>query len=1104
MPPKFLDLIRRAPGPRTCLALVAVFFSMILPRAAAAAPTCARAVVAVSADLSAHLDREARRKLSLYQSGRIDNLEAALGKTWAGASDRLWATRSGEKLRARIDRACSQGEMVVPGQLALSSSQSIGRIYESFFGRPHALATKAQDQSLAACQAKLVRATARCQTSQVRAFMHCQKGSDSPGDLEACLENPARSCPMADLLERACGEIASARSESSMAAVAPACGANDLDGVAGCAERVGKCLACERMNQSMGLSANCDLADDGISNATCAANVDCSQNPLKGTNGADLMPILADGGVLQLDCPIPPNTSPVNNAYDLNRPMSYFAWNTFIALNWPSAATQTGGAKSPRGIPNMMGNFQTAQNSDLVVWETYKEKREVFYQGTCEYPGTNDMSSVVACSVPTSCPSPVPENLPPNQINNDCQMYTPPYEFVCGGDLATGVMGECLRLNTDPQDAAPEGFTGRPCDPAQDQPDGTNSDCGSDRCVTAFGCRPESSDYPVNDCANLTTGTCNQKRALEPDSSSSLHAWEPVNRNPAANTWSGEQYSPLPSVDPCPVGQLKAGASPLSDLQMAVARNRPMLNTSKFTFNSLDETVEVASEALEDFEALCAGTNVFRCNDGPRAGGVCQIYPDGSNSCGPNFSCEETTESVTASMCEDTNSDGTIHKVCVNRTSQSCDQDSDCGGADNANGACQFIQLGQFPDRPACCSIRGDAVEPRVYKGNPADFDAHSQPGDPGTPLYYEVKVNYDYFDYVAGNNFYQSAFAGPAGAVQNFRLPFRTSGSPSGRPTKPQNDQLAIYNSGICLDNAAKERVCELSENRKVCSNDPSISCVGNYDCGTGEDGSTCNRTIPYIPCNTDTDCSSIAEAACPAEPSEETPCRVGSFQLKAAWVVLEDYTNGVTKTAADYPTYFTSVGSFFQDPGSGLCQSPALFGLVGLHIIQRTHQSYPQQPKNPIGGAFIFASWGRTESVTRRCIDGPKVGQVCGTSAAGTDSCGEGYSCETDYYYSNLGVNRSEYFPGTGEADSAINVGRMNTRPKVCSQNTNFSCLWDSDCGPGNTCAPISPAQQVVAGGVLPSAGTRHVNDAVHAQIGCSGSTAGMVQLPPRRCPV
>ncbi len=75
-------------------------------------------------------------------------------------------------------------------------------------------------------------------------------------------------------------------------------------------------------------------------------------------------------GVLCLDTPAPPDTVPVAQPdWDV------FAWNTFIALNWPALEVVP---NNFRGVPDLTKSFATAANSDLAVWETFKEKREIF------------------------------------------------------------------------------------------------------------------------------------------------------------------------------------------------------------------------------------------------------------------------------------------------------------------------------------------------------------------------------------------------------------------------------------------------------------------------------------------------------------------------------------------------------------------------------------------------------------------------------------------------------------------------------------------------------------------------------------------------------
>lgn len=70
----------------------------------------------------------------------------------------------------------------------------------------------------------------------------------------------------------------------------------------------------------------------------------------------------------------PPNTNPrAQPDFDI------FAWNSFIALNWPAIVpTEDNGFL--RGIPDIKKSFANAGPTDLLVWETYKEKREIFNQ----------------------------------------------------------------------------------------------------------------------------------------------------------------------------------------------------------------------------------------------------------------------------------------------------------------------------------------------------------------------------------------------------------------------------------------------------------------------------------------------------------------------------------------------------------------------------------------------------------------------------------------------------------------------------------------------------------------------------------------------------
>ncbi|MGH9363619.1 MAG: hypothetical protein ACRD2T_17045, partial [Thermoanaerobaculia bacterium] len=88
----------------------------------------------------------------------------------------------------------------------------------------------------------------------------------------------------------------------------------------------------------------------------------------------------ADGGALQLGCPAFPNTTPTAQPQ-----WDTFAWNSFVAANWPAVVPAQNNEQ--RGFPDLAASFATVSSDALLVWETFKEKREVFVQGSTANPG---------------------------------------------------------------------------------------------------------------------------------------------------------------------------------------------------------------------------------------------------------------------------------------------------------------------------------------------------------------------------------------------------------------------------------------------------------------------------------------------------------------------------------------------------------------------------------------------------------------------------------------------------------------------------------------------------------------------------------------------
>lgn len=202
---------------------------------------------------------------------------------------------------------------------------------------------------------------------------------------------------------------------------------------------------------------------------------------------------------------------------------------------------------------------------------------------------------------------------------------------------------------------------------------------------------------------------------------------------------------------------------------------------------------------------------------------------------------------------------------------------------------------GQFSAEYSATESNGrNPVGPRVFKGTPAA----------GNFLYYEVKVNYDYFAYVAANglNDYRNALI--SATQNNIRLPFRTSASAG--PGTSNTASVLGYD-------AAATAACYAS---------------GLQNCSVPNQSGISPATLPGL----------------------------GSIQLKAAWVPA-------SQLDGDLSTYHVTDAVYYKDsPGqpNDICYDVETFGLVGLHIIQRVHAGDPGLANGQsLGGTYIFATW-------------------------------------------------------------------------------------------------------------------------------------------------
>ena len=731
---------------------------------------------------------------------------------------------------------------------------------------------------------------------------------------------------------------------------------------------------------------------------------------------------LSDGGKLALDCPQMPNTTPVDNLTP-DYKMGYFAWNSFIALNWPALVDG-----NSRGIADLTKHFATAADGDTAVWETFKEKREVYYQGrcenkvndSCEHPSSSENPNPLADQCTTLANYPIYKgcnrrdmvfNTGPHTAGERAQC-TPDIDFVSAAG-PQGALGRC-QLNLPPYRGSCENDPQRPC--------GTDADCDSSTC-------------------NL--GVLPTKRAV------------------ASLRWAGgHQYGPEGShggalIDRCP-------PTPPNTEHEGELPSRMIPSTIKTpTFDAvsaahgddLDETVEVFSEARELGAKLCQGEPLpYRCSGS-------QKFCAAEAPCGEGGQCLQYTSNDFVGW---TDFCDPLNQRWINTTGQAPITPSDY----EPLGLIYYGRTGDqrltFRTAPDCCTIRGQPVTPRVWTGT-EESEARA--------LRYEVKVNYDYFDYVVSNQFHRDRYRRPAAknTNQKFRLPWRSSGTL--QPNTNNFAETTSWNAETALRNHGYQKLCT-RDPRKDCSSDPH-RCKEGLKCETlGPDGTSPGNPLlklceqePRKECSTHRDCG--GDNVC-----ETVPSSIGAIHIKAAWRRL--------KAEDDHSRYRTTRATYYAKyPGDGphvdpsinrtsiqqrICKEVDTFGLVGFHIIQRTHQHYGAGNFNPLGGTYIFATWEHEDNDSE----------------------------DMDYRYADF------RFPGPGLFQKGLSTGQFfpNITAKVCSNDYQRVCQSETDCvvGHGVTCEYKNENKKNLENAlklkrlVPRSAATEAVNVEVHDALSCS----------------
>lgn len=237
-----------------------------------------------------------------------------------------------------------------------------------------------------------------------------------------------------------------------------------------------------------------------------------------------------------------------------------------------------------------------------------------------------------------------------------------------------------------------------------------------------------------------------------------------------------------------------------------------------------------------------------------------------------------------------------------------------CAGfSDSSKPTLRECTTNIFPDTSTEAVNSRTPVGPRVWKGDPG------RDPESARPVYFEVKVNYDFWAYILGNGFFNdsTAFAAARGVDRSDfgralppqairrahpKLPFRTSTAQG--PGRSPNAKFAYR----------ADTVAHAYE---------TLSTLG----------------------------SKLSPENLPA---------IGSVQVKVAWLLLDP-------AVEDTSTYHTTRGIYYKTdaslPGS-TCYDVGHFGLLGIHIIQRVHAG-KENLENSLfahGGTFVFATWEHT----------------------------------------------------------------------------------------------------------------------------------------------
>jgi len=187
----------------------------------------------------------------------------------------------------RCSEAPSFGPSDASAVAAAAVAGSSGLVGDLLGGVDTTLARESTEPERSACQQAIVRTARKCHEARLAEFNRCKRAGLKDGSItSAAALGPCLAADAKGKIAKACdlgsdgdakvdpirAELRDACADEAvdLTAALPPCGAADVEAAHSCVRARIECRVCRELQTADGLVADCDVLDDGLSNASCS------------------------------------------------------------------------------------------------------------------------------------------------------------------------------------------------------------------------------------------------------------------------------------------------------------------------------------------------------------------------------------------------------------------------------------------------------------------------------------------------------------------------------------------------------------------------------------------------------------------------------------------------------------------------------------------------------------------------------------------------------------------------------------------------------------------------------------------------------------------